>query len=229
MWLFKNREDAGRQLAGLLSEYGRRSDVLVLGLPRGGVPVAAEVARALGAPVDVFLVRKLGVPGQPELAMGAIAEGGVRVLTQDLIAQLGIPAAAIDQVAAHERLELERRERLYRGDRQRPAVRDRTVLVIDDGLATGATMEAAVVALKSLHPAAVVVAVPVGAHDTCRRLARIADRVVAVATPEPFSAVGLWYGDFSQTTDDEVRGVLASAGRVPRATGHHSPPIPSGL
>lgn len=215
MWLFKNREDAGRQLALALTDYANRSDVVVLGLPRGGVPVAAEVGRALSLPVDVFLVRKLGVPGHSELAMGAIAEGGVRVLTHRLIAELGIPAAAIDQVAVREQLELDRRERLYRGDRPRPTVQDRTVIVIDDGLATGATMEAAVLALKSLHPAAVIVAAPVGARETCKRLAHIADRVICAEQPDPFSAVGLWYGDFSQTTDDEVSQVLASAKTSP--------------
>ena len=212
MCLFADRVDAGRQLAVALSEFARRPDVVVFGLPRGGVPVAKEVGRALGVPVDVFLVRKLGVPGHPELAMGAIAEGGVRVLSHDLIAELGIPTAAVDHASVRERLELDRRERLYRGDRPRPVVRDRTVIVIDDGLATGATMEAAVLALKSLQPTAVVVAAPVGAPEACRRLARVADRVVCIATPQPFSAVGQWYGDFSQTTDDEVREVLASSG-----------------
>jgi predicted phosphoribosyltransferase len=212
MGLFKNREDGGRELARQLTDYAGRPDVLVLGLPRGGVPVAAEVARSLGAPLDIFLVRKLGVPGHSELAMGAVAEGGVRVVSPDVVGDLGIPASVIEQVAIRERFELERRDRLYRGDRKRPSVRDRTVILVDDGLATGATMEAAVLALRRLEPAAIVVAVPVGAREARDHLATIADRVVCVATPEPFSAVGLWYDDFSQTTDDEVRNALAAAG-----------------
>ncbi|MBE3064544.1 MAG: phosphoribosyltransferase [Spirochaetes bacterium] len=196
---FRNRIDAGRQLAERLTEYAGRSDVLVLALPRGGVPVAHEVATSLGAPLDVFLVRKLGVPGHPELAMGAIAAGGVEVLSEDLIRDLRIPRALIQQVAVRERLELERRDRLFRGDRQPPNIRDRTIILVDDGLVTGATMEAAIVALRSQAPASIIVAVPVGARETCERLGRLADRVVCLATPEPFSAVGLWYEQFSQT------------------------------
>jgi putative phosphoribosyl transferase len=210
---FKNRADAGRQLAVRLKEYAGRSDVLVLGLPRGGVPVAFEVATALAAPLDVFLVRKLGVPGHPELAMGAIAAGGVEVLSESLIRDLAVPHALIQQVAVRERLELERRDRLFRGGRKPPLVRDRTVILVDDGLATGSTMEAAITALRQQAPALIVVAVPVGAPDTCDRIRRIADRVVCLQTPEPFNAVGLWYAEFGQTSDEEVTRLLATAGQ----------------
>jgi predicted phosphoribosyltransferase len=206
---FADRVDAGRQLAKKLSNYRGRQDVVVLALPRGGVPVAAEVARELGAPFDVFLVRKLGVPGHPELAMGAIAEGGVEVLSDHLIRDLGIPEAAVQHVAVRERLELDRRDTLYRQGRSRPSIKGRIVLVVDDGLATGASMQAAVLALRKLEPARVVVAVPVGALETCERLRQEADEVVCAETPEPFRAVGLWYRHFDQTTDDEVRQLLA--------------------
>ena len=219
---FANRGAAGQALARELSAYQNRSDVLVLGLPRGGVPVAAAVASALGAPLDVFLVRKLGVPGYAELAFGAIAEGGVKVLSAETMRQLDIPAHAAEQVAVRERLELDRRGRLYRGDRPAPAVRDRIVIVVDDGLATGATMEAAVMALRQLAPARVIAAAPVGARETCERLRRVADEVVCAYTPEPFSAVGLWYEDFSQTTDEEVKAALAEAGRL-RLTSSSAP------
>jgi putative phosphoribosyl transferase len=207
---FRNRTDAGQQLAARLAGYGGRSDVTILALPRGGVPVASEVATRLEAPLDVFMVRKLGVPGHPELAMGAIAEGGIEVLSEDLIRDLGIPRALVQQVAVRERLELERRDVLYRGERKTPAVRDRTVIVVDDGLATGASMQAAVLALRQHAPACIIVAVPVGARETCELLRRLADQVVCVATPEPFNAVGLWYEEFAQTTDDEVRRLLAT-------------------
>lgn len=221
---FRNRTDAGCQLASHLTEYAGRSDVLVLALPRGGVPVAFEVATVLGAPLDVFLVRKLGVPGHPELAMGAIAAGGVEVLSEDLIRNLGIPRALVQQVAVRERLELERRDHLFRGDRQPPIVRDRTVILVDDGLATGSTMEAAVLALRDQAPANIIVAVPVGARETCARLGRMADRVVCLATPEPFDAVGLWYEQFSQTSDEEVTRLLAAAGRAAPAPGSRAAP-----
>jgi erythromycin esterase-like protein/predicted phosphoribosyltransferase len=188
--------------------------VLVLALPRGGVPVAFEVASALAAPLDVFLVRKLGVPGHPELAMGAIAAGGVEILNEALIRDLGVPAALVEQTAVRERLELERRDRLFRGGRRPAIVRDRTVVLVDDGLATGSTMEAAIVALRRLAPGRIVVAVPVGAGDTCNRIRRIADRVVCLQTPEPFNAVGLWYDAFEQTGDDEVTRLLATADRA---------------
>ena len=207
--LFNDRSDAGRQLAKELSSYTGRSDVVVLALPRGGVPVAAEVARAIGAPFDVFLVRKLGVPSHPELAMGAIAEGGVEVLSDDLIRDLGIPQSAVQHVAVRERMELDRRDVLYRQGRPRPTIKGQTVIVVDDGLATGSSMQAAVLALRQLQPARIVVAVPVGARDTCERLQQIADEVVCAATPEPFQAVGLWYKQFAQTTDDEVRQLLS--------------------
>jgi putative phosphoribosyl transferase len=216
---FRNRADAGRQLASLLGEFARRPDVLVLGLPRGGVPVAAEVAAKLGAPLDVFLVRKLGVPGHVELAMGAIAEGGIMVVSSDVVSQLEIPRAAIDVVAARERLELDRRDVLYRSGRARPAVKSRTIILIDDGLATGATMEAAIMALREQQPASVVVAVPVGSIEACARLKGVADRVVCALTPASFLAVGQWYEDFDQTDDAEVSALLASAARSAPAWG----------
>jgi predicted phosphoribosyltransferase len=214
---FRDRPEAGRRLADSLVEYAGRPAVIVLGLARGGVPVAFEIAARLNAPLDVFLVRKLGVPGHSELAMGAIAEGGIEVLNDDLIRDLAIPASLVQQVAGHEQLELERRERAYRGARQPPSVRDRTVILVDDGLATGSTMQAAVLALRRQEPNAIIVAVPVGAPDTCQRLARIADRVVCLYMPEPFDAVGLWYEQFSQTSDEEVAHLLASGHRGPPA------------
>jgi len=206
---FKDRLHAGRELARLLQPYARRPDVTVLGLPRGGVPVAAEVARTLGVPFDVFIVRKLGVPGHEELGFGAIAQGGVQVLNEPLIHDLAMPREVVERVAAREQLELERRDTLYRGGRPSPPIQDRVVILVDDGLATGATMEAAVTALRRLQPARVVVAVPVGARETCDRLSAIGDEVICAATPDPFDAVGLWYDDFSQTTDEEVRALLA--------------------
>lgn len=209
--IFRNRADAGRQLAARLADYAGRSDVVVLGLPRGGVPVAYEVAVRLGAPLDVLLVRKLGVPGHPELAMGAIAAGGVKVLHRTLIKDLDIPSSLVEQVAVRERLELERRDRLFRGAQSLPAVRDHTVIIIDDGLATGATMEAAILAVREMKPASIVAAVPVGAKDTCQRISEFADRVVCLEMPEPFSAVGLWYEDFAQTSDEDVQRLLHEA------------------
>jgi erythromycin esterase-like protein/predicted phosphoribosyltransferase len=221
---FRDRLDAGRQLASRLGAFANRSDVVVLGLPRGGIPVAHEVAARLEAPLDVFLVRKLGVPGHPELAMGAIAEGGVQVLSRDLIHELGIPHALVEQVAVRERLELDRRDALYRGERRAALVKDRTVILVDDGLATGSTMQAAILALRQREPARIVVAVPVGARETCESLARSADEVICVAMPEPFNAVGLWYEQFSQTSDDEVRRLLEAgppSGPAARATSSH--------
>ena len=208
---FHDRVDAGRRLAARLTRYADRSDVLVLALPRGGVPVAFEVATRLKAPLDVFLVRKIGVPGHAEVAMGAIAEGGIRVLSEALIRDLGIPDVLVEQASARERLELERRDTLYRGSRRPATVRDRTVILVDDGLATGSTMHAAVLALQQQDAARIVVAVPVGARDTCARLGRLADEVVCLATPEPFDAVGRWYDDFRPTSDEEVRQLLATA------------------
>src|SRR5436190_6593969 len=214
---FRNRNEAGRLLAKKLTAYANRPNVLVLALPRGGVPVAYEVARALGAPLDVFVVRKLGVPGYEELAMGAVATGGVRVLNDQIVQRLGIPQSIIDPVAAREQQELARRERLYRGDRPPPDVKGRTVILVDDGLATGATMRAALAALRQQQPARRVVAVPTAASQTCDELRTEADDVVCATTPEPFDAVGLWYEDFSQTTDDEVRELLERAARADRA------------
>jgi len=213
---FRDRVDAGQRLARRLTSFANRHDIVVLALPRGGVPVAFEVARELKAPLDVFLVRKLGVPGHPELAMGAIASGGVRVLSEDLIAELGIPRAAVEQVAVRERLELERRERLYRGDRRLPMLRGRTVTLIDDGLATGSTMEAAIAAVKQYQPARVVVASPVGAPETCCRLRALADDVICLETPDQFQAVGLWYERFDQTSDEEVIDLLRRASTFAR-------------
>lgn len=207
---FRNRRDAGRRLAGELKEYAGRPDVIVLALPRGGVPVAFEVARAVPALLDVFLVRKLGVPGHAELAMGAIA-AGVELLDEPLIRELGIPSAVVRQVALRERLELDRRDRAYRSGRPAPVVRDRTVILVDDGLATGSTMLAAALALRPQSPACLVVTVPVGSVEAVARLRREADRVVCLHTPEPFTAVGAWYEDFSQTSDGEVGMLLAAA------------------
>lgn len=205
---FSNRQDAGRQLASCLGEYANRPGVTVLGLPRGGVPVAAQVAASLHAPLDVLVVRKLGVPGQPELAMGAIAEGGAQVRHHDLIADIGLSTREVDHAVAVQQIELERRVHLYRGDRARLPLRGRTVVLVDDGLATGATMEAAIASVRGHDPREVIVAVPVGAADTCRRLRAQADAVVCPRCPGHFGAVGQWYDDFAQTTDDEVTALL---------------------
>jgi putative phosphoribosyl transferase len=205
---FTDRREAGRALAKALEGYADRHDVLVLALPRGGVPVASEVAQALAAPLDVFIVRKLGVPQHAEYAMGAIASGGLRVLNEDVVRGLGISEAAINEVAAREQRELERREQLYRGDRPRPQIRGRTVIVIDDGLATGDTMRAALRALRRLQPGRLIAAVPVAPAETCAALRTEADDVVCLRTPEPFHAVGLWYRNFPQTEDEEVRALL---------------------
>jgi predicted phosphoribosyltransferase len=206
---FADRRNAGISLARELQQFANRNDVVVLALPRGGVPVAYEVARRLGAPMDVFVVRKLGLPGHPELAMGAIASGGVQVMNDDVVTWYRPSTAAIEAVARAERMELERRERAYRDGRPPVPIEGRIVLLVDDGLATGSTMRAAVLAIRRLRPARVVVAVPVGARETCASLGDIADEVVCALIPEPFSAVGLWYVDFSQTSDDEVRQLLA--------------------
>jgi len=212
---FANRREAGRELASKLPQYAGRDDVVVLALPRGGVPVAYELAEVLDAPLDIFVVRKLGMPGHPEYAMGAIASGGVRVISDDVIRWYGISPAAIEAVAREELAELERREREYRRDRPMTNLHGRTVILVDDGLATGSTMRAAVQAVRTHKPARVVVAVPVGAPSTCEEFNDITDETVCARTPEPFSAVGLWYHDFSQTTDDEVRALLEErAGHV---------------
>ncbi len=204
---YRDRREAGRVLGERLASLAGRQDILVLGLPRGGVPVAWEVARRLRAPVDVFVVRKLGFPGHEELAMGAIASGGVRVLNPEAIAY-GVTRDDIERVTEKERRELERRERLFRGDRPPVRVAGRTVILVDDGLATGSTMRAAVRALRQQQAARIIVAVPIAAPSTCAEMEKEADEVVCAATPEPFRAVGLWYEDFTQTTDEEVRELL---------------------
>jgi putative phosphoribosyl transferase len=216
--MFRDRRDAGEQLAEKLRHYAGRDDVVVLALPRGGVPVAFEVARDLSAPLDVFVVRKLGVPWHPELAMGAIASGGIRVLNPDVIGPLGISDDAIEEVAEDEGRELERREAAYRDGWSRPDVYNKIVILVDDGLATGSTMRAAVRAIRRRMPGRVVVAIPVGASDTCREMRSEADEVVCVVTPEPFYGVGSWYDDFSQTTDEEVRELLTRASTADTAS-----------
>jgi putative phosphoribosyl transferase len=211
--VFRDRRHAGQVLAPSLGGYARRADVLVLALPRGGVPVAFEVAQALCAPLDVFIVRKLGVPGHEEYAMGAIASGGVRVLNPNVINMMGVDDAAVEAVTAAEQVELARREALYRENLPPPAIKGQSVILIDDGLATGATMLAAVKALKAQQPARIVVAVPTAAPDVCEQMRHEADEVVCATTPEPFRAVGRWYEDFAQTSDEEVRELLAVARR----------------
>lgn len=205
---FLNRAEAGELLAARFADLADRDDVIVLGLPRGGVPVGYEVARSLRVPLDVFVVRKLGVPGHEELAMGAIASGGVRLVNHEVVDALGIPESVIDQVARREQAELERREALYRGSRPPLSLTSRTVILVDDGLATGSTMRAAVTAIRHQQPARIVVAVPVGAGPTCSEMHTVADDVVCLRTPDPFIAVGLWYRDFSETPDAEVRELL---------------------
>jgi putative phosphoribosyl transferase len=205
----RNRTEAGQMLASLLTDYANRPDVLVLGLPRGGVPVAFEVAKALNVPLDICLVRKLGVPGHKELAMGAIASGGIRVLNYDVVSWLGISSNTIDEVAAKEQRELERRDRVYRGDRPQSDVSNRTIILVDDGIATGSTMRAAIAILQQQQPEQIVVAVPVAPAQTCKELKSEVDKVVCLMTPEPFYAIGLWYENFEQTTDEEVRELLS--------------------
>jgi len=220
--VFADRREAGRELARLLQHVQRSDDeVVVLGLPRGGVPVAIEIASALDAALDVFVVRKLGTPGHSELAMGAIASGGTRVINEDVVQSLHIPERHIDAVASREQAELERRDLAYRRGRPLTPLAHRTVILVDDGLATGSTMKAAVQAVKQHSPARVIVAVPVGAPETCRALRELADEVICARTPTAFSAVGQWYGDFSQTTDEEVIALLDAAGR------HEDRPLPT--
>ena len=211
--IFSNRAEAGQLLAEKLEKYAGRDDVIVLGLPRGGVPVAYEVARRLGVPLDVFIVRKLGVPGFEELALGAIASGGVRVLNEDVVRALPNANELIESVTTRELAELGRREQIYRDGRPAPDIGGRTVILVDDGLATGATMRAAVAALRQLGAAKIVVAVPVGAADTCREIEQEVDETVCAIAPEWFQAVGQFYEDFSQTSDEEVRELLARAAR----------------
>jgi predicted phosphoribosyltransferase len=208
---FADRREAGQLLAAELARWGNRDDTLVLALPRGGVPVAFEVARALHAPLDVFVVRKLGTPGHRELAMGAIASGGVRVLNEEVVGWFRLGPDVIEQVTAEEQRELERRELVYREGRAAQPLAGRVVILVDDGLATGSTMKAAVQAVRLHEPARVIAAVPVGAADTCSELRHFADEVTCARTPEPFSAVGLWYRDFEQTSDEEVRALLRSS------------------
>ena len=224
---FADRREGGAVLAAQLAHYAHRDDVVVLALPRGGVPVGYEVAEALGVELDVFLVRKLGLPGHPEYAMGAIATGGVRVLNEEAISWYRIPEAVIDSVVAEEQRELERREQAYRDGRPGASIAGRTVIVVDDGLATGSSMRAAVTAVRQLQPSRIVVAVPVGAPATCRGMQQVADEIVCARMPEPFSAVGQWYADFSQTTDEEVQSLLrahdsALAGMKLKTTGDWS-------
>jgi predicted phosphoribosyltransferase len=217
--MFRDRRQAGQVLARHLAAYAGRADVIVLALPRGGVPVGFEVARALGVPLDVFVVRKLGVPGYPELAMGAIASGGVRVLTRSLVARLAISYEALHEVTERETAELARREALYRGSRPPHAVSGMTVIIVDDGLATGSTMRAAVEAVRKLGANRIVTAVPVAAPEACGRLGEVADECVCAAAPPGFSAVGEFYQDFEATSDDEVRSLLSAAAESPAPAG----------
>lgn len=210
-YVFRHRQEAGRLLAGRLADYADRADVVILALPRGGVPVAFEIASALHAPLDVMVVRKLGVPGHEELAMGAIASGGVQVINEEVVRHLGLTPAVLASVAAIEQDELARREQTYRGERSPVTVEGRTVILVDDGLATGSTMRAAVAALRRRAPARIVVAVPTAAPETCEELKAEVDEMVCATTPTPFYGVGQWYDDFSQTTDEEVRDLLEQA------------------
>lgn len=211
MTLFTNRTHAGKELAKALTAYIDYPDSIVLALPRGGVPIAFEIAKVLHAPLDVFIVRKLGAPGQPELAMGAIASGGLRVMNDDILGMLRVSEATITATVAEEQQELERRERLYRGDRPPVKIAGKTVIVVDDGVATGATMRAAIRALKAQQPVRLIVAIPTAAVDTCNVLRQEVDDVVCLATPEPYIAVGRWYRDFAQTSDAEVQALLAQS------------------
>lgn len=211
MSLFRDRSEAGKRLAALLPPLDSVSRVVVLGLPRGGVPVALELARALRCPLDIFLVRKLGAPTQPELALGAIATGGVHVVNQDLIDFLGVDAATVDSLVVRERAELERRERDYRGDHERVDLCDATVIMVDDGLATGASMRAGLTALRDAGPARVIAAIPVAPPETLAAIRRMVDQIVCIATPDPFYSVGAWYARFEQVTDEQVRACLCEA------------------
>jgi putative phosphoribosyl transferase len=209
--IFRDRTEAGQILASKLTKYQNKGDTVILALPRGGVPVAYEIGKSLRLPVDIFVVRKLGVPGHEELAMGAIASGGVRHINRDIVDQLHIDSKTIDAASRREEKEIERREGLYRGQRPPLDVRHKTVILVDDGLATGSTMRAAIAALRQHQPARIVVAVPAAAPQTCSEIADEVDEIICAATPEPFYAVGQWYQEFSQTTDDEVRELLARA------------------
>jgi len=212
--LFANRFNAGKRLAQELIEYKGRDDVILLALPRGGVPVAYEVARALDAPMDIFLVRKLGVSGKEELAMGAIASGGVRVLNAEILLALNISEKDVNEAVQRETRELQRREHEYRGDRPYLNLRDKTVILIDDGLATGASMRAAVEGVRTQHPAKIIVAVPTGSIEACQPMEQVADEVLCEQTPQPFYGVGMWYDDFAQISDDQVRELLEQADKL---------------
>ena len=214
---FRDRHDAGRRLAERLTKYAGRDDVVVLALPRGGVPVGFEVARALDAPLDVMVVRKLGVPGQEELAMGAIASGGVRVLNEEVIQMLHLPDESIARVAASESDELERRETAYRGDRPMPELEGRTVILVDDGVATGSTIRAAIAALREQRPGRLVVAVPTAPPEVCELLRQEADELICLLSPENFMAISIWYDEFGQVEDDEVRSLLDAARPIAEA------------
>jgi putative phosphoribosyl transferase len=218
--IFRNRTEGGQVLAGLLQKHSKDPDTIVLGLPRGGLPVAYEVAKSLKAPLDVFVVRKLGVPGHEELAMGAVASGGIRYLNQSVIDAIRIDSRTIDAVSAIEEAEIRRRDRLYRGHQPPLDVRGKNVILVDDGLATGSTMRAAIAALRQQQPTRIVVAVPAGSVDVCEEIGREADEAICASTPEPFNSVGQWYQDFSQTTDAEVRDLLLRAwwSRTPKAS-----------
>lgn len=220
---FPNRAEAGRELAAALGSYAGRRDVIVLALPRGGVPVGYEVAHALDAPLDVFVVRKLGLPANEELAMGALASGGVRILDDYVLRLYHVTPDDLARVTSWEQAELERREQLYRGARSFPDLAGRTVILVDDGLATGSTMRAAIAALRLEHPSTIVVAVPVGAKETCDAVRELADQVVCARTPEPFHAVGMWYDDFSQTSDEEVHALLERAATERARMKFHTP------
>ena len=211
MALFNDRRDAGRKLAQKLSAYANQSDVVVLALPRGGVPVAYEVALALNAPLDIFTVRKLGLPGHEELAMGAIATGGARVINQDVVRSFNVPRGVIEAVAKQELNELERRERVFRGNRIMPEIHGKTAILIDDGLATGASMQAAILGLRAKNPARIVVAVPTAPLETCEAFKKLVDEMICATSPEPFYGVGQWYEDFSQVTDEQVQTLLKQA------------------
>lgn len=212
--LYKDRIDAGQQLAGHLKHYAGRADTVVLGLARGGLPVAMEVAKALHAPLDVYIVRKLGTPGQPELAAGALGPGGVVVFNEDIMSALGLREADMAATITAESQEMQRRERTYRGSHAPADVRDRTVILVDDGLATGATMKAAIAALRAQEAGHIVVAVPVGARETCYELGQLADELVCIMRPQPFHSVGTWYRSFPQTSDEEVRELLQRSRRA---------------
>jgi putative phosphoribosyl transferase len=219
MRTFANRTEAGRELVATLAAFRGRPDVIVLGLPRGGVPVAYEVADALGAPLDVFTVRKLGAPGNEEYAIGAIATGGVVAIDRNAVQAVGVSDRALEALTARERRELARRERLYRGDRPPPSVRGKTVIVVDDGLATGATMQAAVAALRTQQPRRIIVAAPIGSTEACAALRQVADACLCSRVPQPLFGVGAWYDDFSQTSDDEVLDLLRRSSSGPSGGG----------